>query len=86
MQMWVRIMLRAGSARKACRKGCNPQVAGVMGPSGLEQLVKESHLVGNLKRLCWDFPGSSVVKDLPASSGGIGSIPDLGRFHVLRGN
>ena len=25
------------------------------------------------------FPGSSVVKNLPASAGDVGSIPDLGR-------
>ena len=34
--------------------------------------------------------GTSLVvqwlKDPPASSGGIGLIPDLGRFHTLRGN
>ena len=29
------------------------------------------------------FPGGSVVKDLPASSGDRGLIPGLGRYHVL---
>ena len=28
----------------------------------------------------WGFPGSSVVKNLPANAGGTGPIPDPGRF------
>ena len=28
----------------------------------------------------WGFPGSSVVKNLPANAGAVGSIPGLGRF------
>ena len=31
-----------------------------------------------------DFPGVPVVKSPPASAGGMGSIPGLGRFHMLR--
>ena len=33
-----------------------------------------------------DFPGGPVVKTLPASAGDTGSIPGLGRFHMLRDN
>ena len=33
-----------------------------------------------------DFPGGSVVKNLPAKAGDMGSIPGPGRFHMLRGN
>ena len=33
-----------------------------------------------------DFPGGSVVKNLPASAGDTGSIPGLGRFHTPRSN
>ena len=33
-----------------------------------------------------DFPGDPVVKNLPASAGDMGSIPDLGRSHMLQGN
>lgn len=33
-----------------------------------------------------DFPGGPMVESLPASSGGVGSIPGPGRFHVLQGN
>ena len=32
------------------------------------------------------FPGDSVVKNLPASAGDRGSIPDLGRSHMLQNN
>jgi len=32
-----------------------------------------------------DFPGGLVVKILPASTGDMGLIPDLRRFHILLG-
>ena len=32
------------------------------------------------------FPGGSVVKNLPANVEDTGSIPGLGRSHVLRSN
>ena len=32
------------------------------------------------------FPGCSVVKNLPATAGDMGSIPGLGRFHMLQSN
>ena len=32
------------------------------------------------------FPGGSVVKSLPVPAGDMGSIPDLGRSHILRDN
>ena len=31
------------------------------------------------KMTCWDFPGGSVVRYLPASAGDMGSIPESGR-------
>ena len=34
------------------------------------------------KRQCEGFPGGSVVKNLPASAGDVGSIPDSGRSHM----
>ena len=34
----------------------------------------------------WDFPGGLAVKNTLANVGDIGSIPGLGRFHVLQGN
>ena len=33
-----------------------------------------------------DFPSGPVVKNLPASAGDTGSIPDPGRSHMPRGN
>ena len=32
------------------------------------------------------FPRGPVVKNLPANAVDTGSIPDLGRFHMPRGN
>ena len=32
----------------------------------------------------WDFPGGAVVKNLPANAGDTGSIPGLGRSHMLQ--
>ena len=31
------------------------------------------------------FPGGSVVKNVPTNAGDMGSIPGLGRSHMLRG-
>jgi len=33
-----------------------------------------------------DFPGGSAVKNMPASTGDVGSIPGLGRFYMLWGS
>ena len=33
-----------------------------------------------------DFSGGPVVKNLPANAGDTGTIPDLGRSHMLQGN
>ena len=33
-----------------------------------------------------DFPGRQVVKDPPANAQDRGSIPGLGRSHMLQGN
>ena len=30
----------------------------------------------------WDSPDGPVVKNPPANAGNVGSIPDLGRFHM----
>ena len=37
-----------------------------------------------LKREAVDFPGSTVEKNPLPNSGDTGSIPDPGRFHMLR--
>ena len=33
-----------------------------------------------------DFPGGPVDKNSPANAGDTGSIPGLGRFHMLQSN
>ena len=33
-----------------------------------------------------DFPGGTVVKDLPASAGAMGSSPGPGRSHMAQSN
>ena len=33
-----------------------------------------------------DFPGGSMVKNLPANAGDTSLIPDPGRFHMPQGN
>ena len=38
------------------------------------------------KESCRDFPGGTVVKNLPANAGDTGSSPGLGRSHMLRSN
>ena len=35
------------------------------------------------KEVWWDFPGGVVNKNLPANAGDMGSVPGLGRFHML---
>ena len=37
-----------------------------------------------LKSALQDFPGGSVVENLPASAGEVGLIPTLGRSHMSR--
>jgi len=39
-----------------------------------------SFLIGQRSRR---FPGGSVARSPPANAGDTGSIPDLGRFHML---
>ena len=43
-------------------------------------------LILNLIKSNLDFPGSPVEKNPSANAGDMGSIPGLGRFHMLRGN
>ena len=35
--------------------------------------------IGYPLQFSWDFPGGSVVKNLPANAGNVGSLPGLGR-------
>ena len=53
------------------------------------QVKKEFHgqrSFGNadLKYLLLDFPGGPLIKNPPANTGDMGSIPGLGRYHIHR--
>ena len=43
--------------------------------------IKNFHVSKDIIR---SFPGGSVVKNPPVNTGGTGSIPDLGRSHMLQ--
>ena len=45
---------------------------------------KRSGCSGTKTDIKSDFPGGPVVKNPPANAGDTGSIPDLGRSHVLQ--
>ena len=49
----------------------------------LKQLLPSFKLLPNH---VLDFPCGLVVKNLPAHAGDTGLVPDLGRFHMPRGN
>ena len=54
---------------------------------GFLHLMEKSMLYfGVYFRITQDFPGGPVVKNLPANVEDTGSIPGLGRFHMLRSN
>ena len=40
----------------------------------------------SIKPFRWDFPGGTVVKNLPANAGDTGSSPGPGRYHMPRSN
>ena len=49
-------------------------------------IFSENHLIVHLQWVnitVWDFPGGTGDKNPSASAGDTGSIPGLGRFHVL---
>ena len=64
----------------------------VITPIYLEEESKESVMLQFLKikkkkkKNFQDFPGGSVVKNMPANSGEKSSIPVPGRFHMPWGN
>ena len=43
-------------------------------------------VLSSLQKGEWDFPGGPVVKNPPANVGDMGSIPGLGRSHMLWDN
>ena len=51
--------------------------------ANIEHLLGVSHC---FKYFIQDVPGGSVVKNPTTNAGDTGSIPGLGRFHILRGS
>ena len=48
-----------------------------------ERLIYAPHVgLGIKKRISWDFPGGTVVKNPPANAGDTGLSPGLGRSHM----
>ena len=65
------------------REGCDPQqIVGWRKDCGG---LGSSCQVGQLKSVYGDFPGGTVVEDLPAGAGDTGSSPGPGRSHMPRG-
>ena len=48
----------------------------------LQELFTRRHSAAHRNRKAWDFPGGTVVKNLPANVGDTGSSPGLGRSHM----
>ena len=46
----------------------------------IQQYTVRSPHMSLSQEILWDFPGGSVVKNLPANARDMGSIPGLGRF------
>ena len=58
----------------------------IMLPLNKSGFLSECLSVSVLKKSLQDFPGGPVVKNLPANAGDTGSIPGLGRSHMLQSN
>ena len=61
------------------------------GHRGLNHVLPKSlwvteEMKEEIKKKTWGLPGGPVVKKLPANAGDTGSIPDLGRYHMLWNN
>ena len=91
-----RVWLRAKTVEPDCL-GLNPS-SSLTGSVTLGRLLNfscfrcifhmgsKSYLIGLLKAVSRDFPGGSVVMNLPASAGNTGSSPGPGRSHMPRSN
>ena len=55
-------------------------------PSGVSGMTTSLQAMTGSKNRLLSFPGGSVVRSQPANAGDIGSIPGLGRFHMLQSN
>ena len=50
------------------------------------KVVSLSYFIFHIKNETWGFPGGTVVKNPPDNAGNMGSIPGLGRSHMLQSN
>ena len=76
---------------KGVLKITEPQMSQVSSSSIPSWLANNAHSQENPKsslsgKILGDFPGGSVVKNLPASAGDTGSVPDLGRSRMPGSN
>ena len=50
------------------------------------RVLQDQRMTSYLHKDFLDFPGGTVVKNLPANAGNMGWIPGLGRFHMAQGS
>ena len=65
------------------RGPADSRLCGMSSPRAQEATHKLEYREANVIDKMWIFPGGSVVKKSPASVGDMGSIPGLGRSHML---
>ena len=66
--------------------GIEPRSPALQAGSLPTELSGKSKEVLSIDKNSRGFPGGSVVKNLPASAGDLGLIPDPGRSHIPRSN
>ena len=77
---WVRSLVRELDPT------CMPQLRSTPAATKTQSNLKYINKINILKNINMDFPGGSVVKNLPANAGDTGSIPGPGRSHMPRSN
>ena len=70
-------------------RGFQPKLSGASKEKKILIPRMNSHfgnqVIKTLKKVDLDFPGHLLVKNLPANSGDMGSVPGLERFHMATG-
>ena len=84
------VMYAASKSQKPTKCSASSLLIGIAGYNSLSfTLERLSHYGLDLwthKSLMRDFPGGTVVNNLPANAGDTGSIPGAGRSHMLQSN
>ena len=96
VEWWITEIRKADKgARKGTEQGLE---VGVLSSRGIAWLLQETskqansrltasdETLGSLRMHYGDFPGGTVVKNLPANAGDTGLTHNLGRFHMPQGN